>query len=348
MAIERRLQVFVSSTFKDLQDERKAAVEAILEAGHIPAGMELFTAGDITQWKLIKRWIEESDAYVLLIGARYGSISPRGTKSYTHMEFDYAKKLRKPMFSLVADDPFLIRSRKKFKVKPSEIRKASKFRNLISSKTVSFFSNRDQVKTRITQSLVPLAAQPGVGGWVRAPVSAGPTLLFPQSWRVGHGLLPDVEQSHNFAAIANMLWDKPSSLLRIGSPYLRYWLTSAEPKLEWLLEHTKHIKMEIALFEKTARSTASYERERREHIGAGRTIANRFPKRLIFRHSQRPSDLSYIIYPLGDLKGVTSRAMIGIQTKSYSDRPFLELVYTNGVPPPLVRAAEALHSELFS
>jgi hypothetical protein len=347
MAIERRLQVFVSSTFTDLRDERKAAVEAILEAGHIPAGMELFTAGDVTQWELIKRWIEESDAYILLLGARYGSIGPKAKKSYTHMEFDYAKKLKKPRFSLVADDAFLKRSRKKHKVKVAEVKKATSFRDEISGKTVSFFSNRDQIKTKITQSLAPLAAQPGISGWIRASVSAGSTLLFPQSWRVGHGLLPDVEQSHNFSAIANMLWDKPSSLLKIGSPYLRYWLTSAEPKLEWLLEHTKSIRVEVALLERTTSRTTKYESERNEHIKAGRALANKYASRLTFRHSRRPSDLSYIVYPLKDLKGVTSRAMIGIQTRSYADRPFVELVYTNGLPPPLVKAAEALHGEIF-
>ncbi len=40
--LRKRLQVFVSSTFNDLKLERQAAVEAILTAGHIPAGMELF------------------------------------------------------------------------------------------------------------------------------------------------------------------------------------------------------------------------------------------------------------------------------------------------------------------
>ncbi|MVT52576.1 DUF4062 domain-containing protein [Bradyrhizobium yuanmingense] len=347
MALERRLQVFVSSTYTDLLDERKAAVEAILEAGHIPAGMELFTAGDITQWQLIKRWIEESDVYVLLLGARYGSIGPKGTKSYTHMEFDYAKKLKKPRFSLLADDTFLEQSRKKHNVKPAEVTKANRFRKLISGKTVSFFSNRDQVKTKVTQSLTPFATQPGISGWIRASVSAGSTLLFPQSYKVGHGLLPDVEQSHNVSAIANMLWDRPSSLLQIGSPYLRYWLTSADPKLQWLLENTKHIKMEVALFEKTAPITAKYEKERNAHIQACRAISRQFPKRLSFRNSSRPSDLSYIIYPLKDQSGATSRAMIGIQTRSYADRPFLELVYTKESPPPLVRAAINLHGELF-
>ena len=44
--LRKRLQVFVSSTYTDLKEERQAAVEAILTAGQIPAGMELFTAGD--------------------------------------------------------------------------------------------------------------------------------------------------------------------------------------------------------------------------------------------------------------------------------------------------------------
>jgi len=45
MTIHKKLQVFVSSTYRDLKPERQAAVEAILKAGHIPAGMELFSAG---------------------------------------------------------------------------------------------------------------------------------------------------------------------------------------------------------------------------------------------------------------------------------------------------------------
>jgi len=46
---EKKLQVFVSSTYTDLIEERQAAVEAILSSGNIPAGMELFAAGDESQ-----------------------------------------------------------------------------------------------------------------------------------------------------------------------------------------------------------------------------------------------------------------------------------------------------------
>jgi hypothetical protein len=60
MAEKKKLQVFVSSTYIDLKEERQAAVQAILTAGHIPAGMELFSAGDQSQMDVIKRWIDES------------------------------------------------------------------------------------------------------------------------------------------------------------------------------------------------------------------------------------------------------------------------------------------------
>lgn len=82
MTQSKKLQVFVSSTFADLKDERQAAVEAILTAGHIPAGMELFAAGDESQMNVIKRWIDESDVYLLILGARYGSIESKSQKSY--------------------------------------------------------------------------------------------------------------------------------------------------------------------------------------------------------------------------------------------------------------------------
>src|SRR6266436_6492921 len=102
--MKRRLQVFVSSTYEDLRAERQAAVEAILRAGHIPAGMELFTAGSESQMQVIRRWITESDVFMLILGARYGSIEASSGMSYVELEFDYARDLGKPFFSVVLSD----------------------------------------------------------------------------------------------------------------------------------------------------------------------------------------------------------------------------------------------------
>src|SRR5260221_8635857 len=107
MAQKKTLQVFVSSTYKDLQEERQAAVQAILTAGHIPAGMELFAAGDETQMNVIKRWIDESDVYMLILGGRYGSIEPKSQKSYIHLEYEYALEKGKPLFAVVINEDHL-------------------------------------------------------------------------------------------------------------------------------------------------------------------------------------------------------------------------------------------------
>lgn len=349
MAVSRRLQVFVSSTYTDMIDERKAAVEAILEAGDIPAGMELFTAGDVAQWDLIKKWIEDSDVYCLIAGGRYGSVNPKTKRSYTEMEFDYAKRLGKPRFSLIASDSFIAEKRKKRKLGSStDSRLAKKFRGKAAkSKVVNFFDNRDQIKAQILRALQPVREQPGVAGWVKGTADPSP-LLFPATWRVGHGYLPDVEISHSYASIKGMLWDKKSSTLRIGSPYMRYWAyPPPTPRLQWLLENTKEIKVEVALF-MAAAPDAEYSQHRDEALTKIRDIAKAFPNRLSVADSPRPSDISYITYPLGDTDGKTSRAMIGLQTPSYEQRPFVELVYTSLSAPPLVLAAEELHRIAFS
>ena len=70
---EKIMEGFVSSTWTDMILERQAAVEAILEAGHIPAGMELFSADNKKQFEVIKKWIRDSDVFILILGGRYGS-----------------------------------------------------------------------------------------------------------------------------------------------------------------------------------------------------------------------------------------------------------------------------------
>lgn len=104
---KRKLQVFISSTFEDLKEERQVAVESILKFDHIPAGMELFKSDNNSQWETITNWIDQSDIYLLILGGRYGSIK-RGTgKSYTHLEYEYALYSQMPCFAIILSDSFL-------------------------------------------------------------------------------------------------------------------------------------------------------------------------------------------------------------------------------------------------
>lgn len=164
----KKYQVFVSSTYLDLKAERQAAVSAILKSGHIPAGMELFTASDRNQWETIKGWIDESDIYMLILGGRYGSVEPTSGKCYTELEFDYAVSCGKPLFSVVIDGELL--EKKIIENVEFGERKYynqwSEFRDKVTSYMVSFFNDEKDIRLAVLESLPELARRGDLSGWV--------------------------------------------------------------------------------------------------------------------------------------------------------------------------------------
>ncbi|GAB4007087.1 hypothetical protein GCM10028808_10280 [Spirosoma migulaei] len=171
MAQKRKLQIFVSSTYTDLKEERQAAVEAILTAGHIPAGMELFAGQNEEQMNIIKRWINESDIYMLLLGGRYGSIEEISGKSYTHLEFDYARNVGKTVFVVVANDKYI---EQKVKEKTTEAIMELKhreeylnFKKEITGKFVKHWESLPTLQLAIINTLHALEDDEALIGWVR-------------------------------------------------------------------------------------------------------------------------------------------------------------------------------------
>ena len=107
VSIQKRYQVFVSSTFRDLQEERQEVIQALLELDCIPCGMELFPAANEDQWSLIKSVIDGCDYYLVILAGRYGSLDPDGV-SYTQKEYEYAVEKSKPVIALLHENPGLI------------------------------------------------------------------------------------------------------------------------------------------------------------------------------------------------------------------------------------------------
>ena len=102
--MDKRYQVFVSSTYADLKQERQRVIQALMEMDCIPAGMELFPAADDEQWAFIKRIIDDCDYYLIIIGGRYGSLTPEGI-SYTEKEFNYALERGLKIIALLHEEP---------------------------------------------------------------------------------------------------------------------------------------------------------------------------------------------------------------------------------------------------
>lgn len=86
---DTRFQVFVSSTYTDLIDERHQVTEQLLLLRCIPSGMELFTAGG-PQWEVITAALDTTDYMILIMAGRYGSMGTEDGISYTEREYDYA------------------------------------------------------------------------------------------------------------------------------------------------------------------------------------------------------------------------------------------------------------------
>jgi len=101
---DKRYQVFISSTFTDLQEERRAVQDAVISMGDFPVQMESFPATDDSQMDFIGPLIHQSDYYILIIGGRYGSIDETGM-SFTHQEFRYAVEKSIPVLVLVHGRP---------------------------------------------------------------------------------------------------------------------------------------------------------------------------------------------------------------------------------------------------
>lgn len=169
--MKKKLQVFISSTFIDLIEERQSAVEAVLGSGHIPAGMELFKAGDESQKETIKRWINESDVYLLILGGRYGSIEPVSGKSYTHWEYDYAGEVGIPRFAVVIKEKALEEKFKKLGRSAIELENRGEyeeFKKLVLSKTSEFFYDCKDIKITIHRQLAELILKKDLHGWISA------------------------------------------------------------------------------------------------------------------------------------------------------------------------------------
>ena len=84
--------VFVSSTFEDMRDIRAAVLGRLYSTeDFMPIGMENFMASNSSQLDYIRERLNDTDIYVLLLGGRYGTLTPRGDRSYTHEEYEMAK-----------------------------------------------------------------------------------------------------------------------------------------------------------------------------------------------------------------------------------------------------------------
>lgn len=161
---EKKYQIFISSTFTDLQDERDSIIKAVLEMYHIPIGMEMFSAEDEDQWEIIRRTIDISDYYILILGLRYGSETSEGI-SFTQKEYEYALERKIPILAFLLDEKAPLSQNRR----DNDLNKINQFRTTVlkNSKMSDFWTTADELTKKVSISLMKQMMQkPGIG-WIR-------------------------------------------------------------------------------------------------------------------------------------------------------------------------------------
>ncbi|MGI6449706.1 MAG: DUF4062 domain-containing protein [Desulfitobacteriia bacterium] len=165
--MEKRFQVFVSSTYQDLLEERNEVMQALLELNCMPAGMELFPAANDTQWDWIKRVIDQSDYYIVVIGGRYGTVSELTNQSYTEMEYRYAVESGKPVIGFLHENPSNL-TLGRCETNPENIKKLDNFKKMVEKRLCKYWSSPADLGAKVSRSITQLIKQYPAIGWVRA------------------------------------------------------------------------------------------------------------------------------------------------------------------------------------
>lgn len=163
----KKYQVFVSSTYSDLKDERKKVFDTLLKAGCIPSGMEAFVASDNEQFEVIKKVISLCDYYVLILGKRYGSINKKTSKSYTEMEYDYAKSIGIPVLVFAINESVELANDKSEQDK-NKVNLLSCFREkVLENRLVFIWSSLDELTSTVALSILQAINENIRPGWIR-------------------------------------------------------------------------------------------------------------------------------------------------------------------------------------
>lgn len=172
-----KYQVFLSSTYVDLNMERKQVLDVLLMADCIPAGMESFVATDDEQFNVIKKVIDLCDYYILIIGKRYGSINEATGISYTEMEYNYAMDKGIPVLVFALDDSVTV---DEAKMETDDIKrgKLAEFKNkAMKNRLASVWRDTSELMGKVAISIMQAKSEIKRPGWRRGDSADNEELL---------------------------------------------------------------------------------------------------------------------------------------------------------------------------
>lgn len=162
--MDKRYQIFISSTYRDLIEERQKVTQAILKLYHFPIGMEMFHADNEEQWNQIKNTIDMSDYYVLIVGRYCGTLIESEGISYTEKEYDYAISKGIPVLSfLISEDA----KKESYGIESSKQQKAlKKFIKKVKKLPCEFWGTPEELAYQVASTLSIKFRENNRNGWM--------------------------------------------------------------------------------------------------------------------------------------------------------------------------------------
>jgi len=170
--MQKRYQVFISSTFQDLSAERLEVIKALLELDCIPCGMEYFPAASEDSWTYIANLIEQCDYYVVIVAGRYGSMTKEGI-SFTQKEYEYAVSKGIPTIAFIHANPQELPVKNTDKDADS-VKKLSSFIDLLQKNLCKQWTNLYELGAVVSRSLTQLIKHNPRIGWIPANQAGNP------------------------------------------------------------------------------------------------------------------------------------------------------------------------------
>lgn len=171
-AVNKKYQVFVSSTYKDLKEERLAVTQFLLKMGFIPVGMEQFPASNMSQMEYIKMMLDSCDYYLLILAGKYGTIDVDGV-GFTEKEYDYAIANNIPVMSILIKDIGKLASEKCEETDTGRALLKS-FRDKVSAgKMVDFYTDIGSLTSAVGAAVYLCVQSFPAKGWIRGDSTDG-------------------------------------------------------------------------------------------------------------------------------------------------------------------------------
>jgi len=141
--------IYISSTYEDLREHRRAVSEVVRRMQHEPIGMEDYHAADERPLDRCLRDVRRSQAYIGILAWRYGFV-PRGeTRSITTLEYEEAGRHSIPRLLFLADDASWPKA-----LRDPDSAKIMAFRERVREEhVVDFFHNKDNLQFKVSTAL---------------------------------------------------------------------------------------------------------------------------------------------------------------------------------------------------